>query len=366
LAAVRSPKAKPSIEVDLDACEIECLFDVLVHMRDSALRLLAERMPRPIPPKKRREAKTIRTAIVERWSTPEVRSYLQEFIYMSGRKMRAEVRDRKGIKDLLEHGVQPGTIIYLAHIEGLDPARTLSLMPVAAQRDFVERQEGLRGLAEVLQQHREDKVEQGQQSLHAAIVRAADRRTRELQERIQVVSQKHERAQHAVANVAATLNQQIETLGQNLDTSRGQIEALHSMVESQRQTIEDLRRQLASEEMRAREAGRRALSQALLGSRVLVVGDDNRQVVYREEVERFGGEFDFLSGFSEPRRASEKAAAADVVVLVTSYVSHKVSGRIGAFGKVVIRVNQSGEHSMREALTHYVLDLLQRDEAYSG
>ena len=94
---------------------------------------------------------------------------------------------------------------------------------------------------------------------------------------------------------------------------------------------------------------------------MLVVGDDNRAVAYREIVEGFGGEFDFISGFIEPRRAAEKADASDLTVLVTSFVSHKVSGRIDASGKQVIRVNNGGGQSMSEALGQYVLDLLLRE-----
>ncbi|HCJ09934.1 MAG TPA: hypothetical protein DHW14_02060 [Clostridiales bacterium] len=71
----------------------------------------------------------------------------------------------------------------------------------------------------------------------------------------------------------------------------------------------------------------RELGRPLSGKRVLVVGGDSFHATYRRIVERLGGSFDALKA-GDTGRAEAKAMAADIVVVMTGYVSHKVNGRV--------------------------------------
>jgi len=71
----------------------------------------------------------------------------------------------------------------------------------------------------------------------------------------------------------------------------------------------------------------RELGQPLFGKRVLVVGGDSFHATYRSIVESLGGSFDALKA-GDTGRAEAKAMAADIVVVMTAYVSHKVNDRV--------------------------------------
>lgn len=212
MAAVRDSGLETTIEIDLDACELECLIDMLLHSKDTVIRLLGKRMPRPVPPKRRKSVQAIREAVIERWAYSDVRAYLQDFMFNSSRTMRAGVHQRKTLRAFLREGVQPGTIIYFAHLEGLDPHRMLASMSVAVRQRFVERQAMLENLIRALYRQRDGKVQDGRRSIDAAIAKAAERRTRALRERLETVSRKHERAQSVVADVATEFKRQIQEL----------------------------------------------------------------------------------------------------------------------------------------------------------
>ena len=358
-AMAKAPQ--PEIDINMDACEIECLTEMLANIKPDAIRMIAEQMPRSIPPKRCKSIKTMRVAILERWAHPEVRRYLQDFIYRASHRFRANVRDKAMVRQYLEAGVDPGTILYVAHLEGLDPKRMLASLPATFRRSFAERHKHAKALIEGLERLRERKVQEGRAATDQMIARQVASRTQALQERLADVSRKHQRAQSVVTNVAASFRQRVAALEGDLTAAHNRVKALEEINESQRETIEALKRHAASEAEELRKQGRHLLRTALSGMRVLVIGDDNHQLSYRETVEGFGGDFDFLSGFTDPRRAAEKAAGADLVVLVTSFVSHKISGPVDAVGRPVVRVNNGGGLSMREALRRYVFDLLMED-----
>jgi hypothetical protein len=71
----------------------------------------------------------------------------------------------------------------------------------------------------------------------------------------------------------------------------------------------------------------RELGRPLSGKRVLVVGGDSFHAAYRRIVESLGGSFDALKA-GDTGRAEAKAMAADIVVVMTAYVSHKVNDRV--------------------------------------
>ncbi len=349
---------QPSVEINADACEADCLLDVLFHLPEATVRTLGERMPRPVPPKRRQNLRDLRRAILNRWVYPDARRYLQEFLFSAGRELRKQVHSRERIVELLAAGVEPTAILHFARIEGLNPASVLARMPVASRRRFPERQEEIVRLVEALHEQREAKRSEGEQAAQKAVAKATERRTRDLKERLDAVTRKHERAQQAVSNVAANLQERIAALEGEVETQKNRVEALQAENDGLRGRIEEVKRQHMVAASEARQSARRVLGTALAGLTVLVVGDENRATAYREIVAEFGGEISFISGFAEPRRVEERAEAADLIVSVTSFMSHKVSGRLAASGKPVVHVNVGGERSMREALAGHVLGTL--------
>jgi len=120
-----------------------------------------------------------------------------------------------------------------------------------------------------------------------------------------------------------------------------------------------LRRRRARRRKLSRAAARhgrlRELGHPLAGKKVLVVGGDSFQPGYRRIVESLGGAFDALEA-GDTGRAESKALAADVVVIMTSYVSHKVGDlvedtleRAGRRDRLAL-ANSTGHHGFFEAL----------------
>lgn len=100
--------------------------------------------------------------------------------------------------------------------------------------------------------------------------------------------------------------------------------------------------------------GRLRPSRVLAGRKVLVVGGDSFRDQYRAVVEALGGEFEFQGAGAAVAMAEDRARAADVVVLMTAYLSHKVSDRVtdtlAKMGREPLRVNSTGRTSLLKAL----------------
>jgi len=69
-----------------------------------------------------------------------------------------------------------------------------------------------------------------------------------------------------------------------------------------------------------------AQQRPLAGKKVLVVGGDSFKAGYRAIIESLGAEFEFQGAGRDMTMVKSRARAADIVVLVTDYLSHKVSG----------------------------------------
>jgi hypothetical protein len=88
----------------------------------------------------------------------------------------------------------------------------------------------------------------------------------------------------------------------------------------------------------------------LENQKVLVVGDEGHIEGYREVIEKYGGNFDFVSGFSKGATARRKAIGADIVFFVTAWAHHEVTESIKEFSNLVW-VNSAGIDSLeREVL----------------
>jgi len=93
----------------------------------------------------------------------------------------------------------------------------------------------------------------------------------------------------------------------------------------------------------------------LAGKSVLVVGGESFHSAYRRIIESLGGTFDGL-GADDRRLAPARALAADIVVVVTPYVSHKASDAVhDALSKAgregcLAWANTTGQRGLLEAL----------------
>lgn len=104
--------------------------------------------------------------------------------------------------------------------------------------------------------------------------------------------------------------------------------------------------------------GATAPSRPLAGKTVLIVGGDSFQVNYRAAVHGLGGTAMFLGADGEdPGRTRAKARSADVTVIVTPYVSHKVEdvvrSALRTMGQKPIMVNSTGWKTVVEALLQW-------------
>ncbi|MGB9886274.1 MAG: DUF2325 domain-containing protein [Moorellales bacterium] len=95
-------------------------------------------------------------------------------------------------------------------------------------------------------------------------------------------------------------------------------------------------------------------ARSLEGARVCVVGDPHRAPAYREILERWGAEMDFVDGYEDKGRAGEAAAAADGVIVVTAYCCHAIYETVKAEARRRRRplalANSAGEASFSGAV----------------
>lgn len=97
-----------------------------------------------------------------------------------------------------------------------------------------------------------------------------------------------------------------------------------------------------------------ALPQILAGRKLLVIGGDGLEEYYRSIVTGMGGMFDWQSGFSNLNRTAAKAGWADVVVIITGRVYHKIAWQAEAearrTGAQILYCNTVGKTSFAEFL----------------
>ncbi len=91
---------------------------------------------------------------------------------------------------------------------------------------------------------------------------------------------------------------------------------------------------------------------ALQSKRILIVGDDSHKTAYRQMVEMYGAEFDFVSGFEKDAQAVSRFGWADGVILVTAYTDHAKWYALKAHVSMekLVLVNRAGVAAMDEGL----------------
>lgn len=93
----------------------------------------------------------------------------------------------------------------------------------------------------------------------------------------------------------------------------------------------------------------------MAGKTVLIVGGDTFWVNYRQVVHGLGGKVEFISaGGGDVAQDQARARAADVTVLITAYIGHKVKGvvleALASVGRTPLYVNSRGQKALLEAL----------------
>ncbi len=121
------------------------------------------------------------------------------------------------------------------------------------------------------------------------------------------------------------------------------------------QMIDDLTmrlNQLEKENMELKNTSMKKTS-PLNNKKVLVVGDTGRKDSYRQIVEQYGGNFDFVDGIFEKEKISTLSESADVAILVVPRIKHTVSNILKANKVPVIFVNSAGIGSFEEVVDNY-------------
>jgi len=97
--------------------------------------------------------------------------------------------------------------------------------------------------------------------------------------------------------------------------------------------------------------------------RILVVGGDGQEQWYRQAVEQRGGIFEWHSGFEGLRPLAGKVRTADIIVLVTSRMSHKASDLVREasekFTKKLVYCNELGAGALVRSLAGALLPVRQ-------
>jgi hypothetical protein len=91
----------------------------------------------------------------------------------------------------------------------------------------------------------------------------------------------------------------------------------------------------------------------LKSKRILVVGDTGRKDSYREIVEQYGGNFEFMDGIFEPEKISFMSEKADLAILVIPRMKHSVSNTLKVKKIPTIFVNSAGVSSFEEVVNNY-------------
>lgn len=346
-------------EIDLDACGLDALIGWLLALDGSAIRLLADEAPRRIPPKQRRRRDTFEQALTALWAHDEGRRHLLSAMRSTMSKLTEEIREGglAAAADLAQD-FPPNSLLWYAAEAGLDPSHVLERLPDTAREAFATRQATLREYAEHLRRFRQHKLEAGAEAQRRTATQEAARMTRALRWQAEQAQEKLIQTQRATERVARERAEEVRRLERALAEAERRIAEQEAEIRDLRQQIADISRDFAG---RAAQRGAPPQGQApdaapalaLEGQTVLVVGDENRQVAYRETVEAMGGRFEFVSGFGNPAELRAKARAATVIVFVTAYAGHKmwVQARSAEqSGVALVPVPQAGAQSFRAAL----------------
>lgn len=340
----------PKVEVNLEVCALDLLLDVIGNGRTEELQYIAGNLPRPVPPKRRKDRRSLQRALVSQWAYENSRAAMIGMLSNMVQKFFSLAAQEDGVAQLRDAKFFWNAIAWAIHRNGGDASKFINKLPAKERREFSDRQESLLNLVHALDEQRKLKQSAGGDALHRAATKEAKRRTKTLSWQIEDLSRKHVHAQEAVGSVARQYETQIAELQAELQTAHERNESLEMETAALREEIVRLTRRSPEG-----SSGEVARTSVLTSKRVLVIGDDSRQVAYREIIGKLGSEFDFVSGFTQPRAVEQRLPWADVVVLVTTYMSHKVSGVITSSGKPIVWVNSAGERSFREAVEKYLI-----------
>jgi hypothetical protein len=343
--------------IDLEACELDALEVFLWGNRD-ALAAIADRLPKRIGPKARRDPERLSWAILEAWALPDCRSRLAT--EMGTTKVRSRL-SREGLDAVpaMAGLLPPNALLWHAHAAGLDPAAALARLNEREQSRFRERQTGLQYLVAHLRERRQERQAIGEDARVRAARKEAERLTRQLRWRADRAEQKEKRAAERVRAVARDREGTIRRLEKALTEARGRVVALEQEVGEWRAAFATLAQEqraltaALAREQRAKQGAKAGKALPLTGERVLVIGDEGRRAEYARIVEELGGEFAFYPGFQEGPRLDGALASATVAAFVASYASHKTLDHVREAeraGLAVVLVPVAGAGSFRRAL----------------
>jgi hypothetical protein len=330
-----------------EVCEFAALLAWLAHMPDAEARRFAALIRLSVPPKKRDR---VRAYILSEWLAGRSREEISAQLRLAFRRAAARLRElpaRAQARAAVEFIPLPGALWALSQA-GVKPEKALRRLK-KAEREQVEREVArLQQYADELRAWRESRRRNAEKP-----VEELRQKARALAWKAETAEAKHERAESAIEAKARELEEAREALKET--------EALLQEAESRIASLEEERRilidQIALLSQDRREAmPRRAPTDSLRpldGLRVLVVGDDGRQLQYRAVVEELGGEAEFLDGFASPKHLEARAGAADVVVMITAFMSHRSFQVLRRSAASTVFVNTAGVASFKAVLEEF-------------
>lgn len=315
--------------LDAEICEFGSVAGWFLSLSDWERAMLAERCPRPVPPKARQRRRQLWWALLGRWAWPEDRQFFVAGLrYMTAAYIE---RLREGGVEVvpdLDKTVAPVTILWAAGQVDLPLGRVWAALSSDARADLEQILPTLRNVHGQVLARREERDDWADDSRWRSVQAEVARATRALRLRTEQVQEKSVRAQQAAEVVIRGHAEEVRVLREELDEARRRIAELEGELtaarEHQAETARLHARVMAQMAARLRDSAGSGQAQApLAGHSVLVVGDEGRQVEYRRIVESLGGEFSFLSGFGNPNHLAAAATGATLLVLVTAAASHK-------------------------------------------
>jgi hypothetical protein len=323
-----------------ELAELAALRSWLQRLPRGELNRLADDCPRRIPPKQRRH---LPESLFIRWLEPDVRRFLQGALRQAFLRLIEAVR-RDGVRALppLLASFSEATVLWVCLEAGVPPERALRQLARRGRGRLAAEVDDLVAVREGLRQRRE--VSRARLASEREKAMAKSRRA------AKALRWQAERAEAKRVQAERTIGEQareVERLRRELAEARTRIAAL----EEERRILLD---QLAEEARRPSPPEPPSSPRPLTDRLVLVVGDEGRQADYRQLVTELGGRFEFLSGFGSPPLLLARARAADLVLFITAYASHKMWAAAKRAETPVVPVNQAGVRALRDALLRHL------------
>lgn len=328
---------------DPEVGALAMVFTWLAGLRPADHARLAERLHRVDARLFRRDPVL---ALGARWASPADRRQLLTWCRASLRPLVAAIRRHGGavVHQEWQRGLPGPACAWLLQEAGTDPIAWIRDLSPPEQQRYAAQADHWGQVHRALTQ-----VEQARAADHARGRERRARQVRDLQWALDHARAKHARAEAALAAAARDR----AALAAERDALRVRVADLEAQLAdawAAQRAAEEQRDALARQQADALRDQPDPPVPDLRGRTVLVVGDPNRLDAYRQLVEQAHGVFAFAEGFATVRDLTARAAAADVVIAVTAFLSHTQWALIREAGTPVVVAPVAGQRAVAHAV----------------